>query len=114
MEFSFRVPHKPKPKGRPRLTRRGRAYTPKATVEHEQAIAQAYKDAEGPFFDGPIQVEVEYTTEDSYITITDGVGASRVRADIDNLVKATLDGLQGTAFDNDKQVVALYAFKEQT
>ena len=32
-EFSFVVPGRPQPKGRPRMSRKGRVYTPKETVE---------------------------------------------------------------------------------
>ena len=31
-EFSFVVPGRPQPKGRPRMSRKGRVYTPKETV----------------------------------------------------------------------------------
>ena len=38
----------------------------------------------------------------------------RNTADIDNLVKAALDGLQGVIFKNDKQVMELHASKQIT
>ena len=34
-----------------------------------------------------------------------------MRPDIDNLVKIVLDGLNGVAFMDDKQVIELYAIK---
>jgi len=38
-------------------------------------------------------------------------GAPPHRADIDNLIKLVLDGLQGVAYDNDSQVVYVEASK---
>jgi Holliday junction resolvase RusA-like endonuclease len=37
---------------------------------------------------------------------------TRQRGDVDNYTKALLDGLQGYAYENDKQVVELYARME--
>lgn len=46
------------------------------------------------------------------ITITEVVGIdSKLRADVDNLVKTVLDGLNGAAFEDDRQVVNIKAFK---
>ena len=41
LEHAFIVEGRPKPKGRPRMTRRGRVYTPKETLEYEAKIAEA-------------------------------------------------------------------------
>ena len=47
--YRFTIPLKPRPKPRPRLTKRGYAYTPKNYAEYEKEIATYYK---GPKFDG--------------------------------------------------------------
>jgi Holliday junction resolvase RusA-like endonuclease len=36
---------------------------------------------------------------------------SKLRGDLDNYVKSLLDGLNGVAYEDDKQVVNLKAFK---
>jgi Holliday junction resolvase RusA-like endonuclease len=36
---------------------------------------------------------------------------SKLRGDVDNYVKSLLDGLNGVAYDDDKQVVNLHAYK---
>jgi Holliday junction resolvase RusA-like endonuclease len=36
---------------------------------------------------------------------------SKLRGDVDNYVKSLLDGLNGVAYDDDKQIVNLKAFK---
>lgn len=109
MEYSFAVMGKPRVKQRPRMTRSGRTYTPQATLEAEQTIRDQYK---GPKFEGPVKVMILYMKDRQEITITDITweNTSKVRGDVDNLVKCTLDGLTGAAWDDDrivKQIVAL-------
>lgn len=109
MEYTFSVEGKPRVKQRPRMTRGGRAYTPQATVEAERSIRDQY---DGPKFEGPVKVMILYMKDHQEITITDiqWENTSKVRGDVDNLVKCTLDGLTGAAWDDDrivKQIVAL-------
>ena len=44
---------KPIPKGRPRMTRRGRVYTPARTLESEDIIRTAYT---GPKYEGDVML----------------------------------------------------------
>lgn len=109
MEYTFSVEGKPRVKQRPRMTRGGRTYTPKATLDAEQSIRDQYG---GPKFEGPVKVMILYMRDSQEITITDiqWENTSKVRGDVDNLVKCTLDGLTGAAWDDDrivKQIVAL-------
>lgn len=109
-EWTFVHDARPQVKQRPRLGRRRKAYTPYATLEAEGALANSY---DGPRFDGPVAVEVDYYVDRQVITIRewDG-GVSPLRGDIDNLVKLTLDGLQKAgAFENDKAVMSIWAEK---
>lgn len=118
MEYTFEVPGRPKSKDRPRMTRRGRAYTPEKTTLAEGHIADLYK---GPFFEGPVVVEVDYFYDKQIITVKDwamvyeddGFAPPKWQADIDNLLKLTLDALQTrqVAFRDDKQVLGLYGAK---
>jgi Holliday junction resolvase RusA-like endonuclease len=109
MEYTFSVEGKPRVKQRPRMTRRGKAYTPQATLDAEQTIRDAY---DGPKFEGPVKVLVVYKRDEQEITIRE-IGwenFSKIRGDIDNLLKCTLDGLTGAAWDDDrivKEIVAI-------
>ena len=108
---SFNIPLKPKAKGRPRATRNGGMYTDKATREYESAIRQFYIDAGLPKFDGNVQVSCTFMKDHIHVSIVSVKEESSLRSDLDNLVKALLDGLNTVAFDDDKQVVNLKAFK---
>ncbi len=100
---------KPKVKQRPRMTRRGRVFTPKETLEFEQVIKDAW---DGPTFESPVSVDIIFYKDKIKITITqEEEKKSPLRGDIDNYVKAVLDGLNGSAFIDDKQVVQIKARK---
>lgn len=86
---------KPVAKQRPRVTREG-TYTPKATRDWEDYVGFTYT---GPHFDGPVQVVLLFLLPDH-----------RPR-DLDNLCKSVLDGLNGIAWDDDKQVTLLHKRK---
>ena len=109
LEHAFIVEGRPKPKGRPRMTRRGRVYTPKETLEYEARIGEAY---DGPMFAGPILMRIAYTPEYQTIEIEEMPDAtSKLRFDLDNAIKATLDGLNGIAYPDDKLVYHIEATK---
>lgn len=113
IEFRITVPETPKSKGRPRLGRRGRVYTPVATHEAEQRIAEIWRSLEGPKFEGPVELEVDFYKGKSEIIVkvSNDIPLSGLRGDIDNYVKLVMDGLNGVAWDDDKQVVLVYAAK---
>lgn len=100
----------PKVKARPRMTRSGRAYTPEATLEFERKVREAYA---GPLFEGPVSVTIILEKESFEIRISgyDQDAPSKLRGDIDNYAKAVLDGLNKTAFDDDKYVRELVVLK---
>lgn len=111
--FTVTVEGRPKPKGRPRLGRGGRVFTPKATIEFENHIRDSYLHASGPLYDTPVEVDIVYTRAETEITITPmGEHKTALVADVDNLIKATLDGLQGAAFLNDRLVHRVTAVKQ--
>ena len=105
------IPIKPKSKGRPRAGRNG-FYTDKATKIYEQAIGKAYIESEGPFFVTPVQVNLTFMKGEVTIEIMEVEGTSSIRSDLDNLIKAVLDGLNGVAFTDDKQVVEIHSYKK--
>lgn len=84
-------------------------YTPQQTIDEERAVGLAYK---GPRHEGPVSVRID---------VYRALPASRpkrtvsepdtVTPDADNIAKAVLDGLNGVAYVDDKQVVELHVYK---
>jgi Holliday junction resolvase RusA-like endonuclease len=128
-EVSFRVEHEPRTKQRARtqiqkaafesafhqahgsIDRfrglmsgiRHRSYTPKETEEFERLVGETARAAmrgRTPF-QGPVEMEIDFEFEgDPREWPTDVTDA-----DLDNAVKAILDGLNGIAFRDDRLVV---------
>lgn len=90
------VPGRPVPKARPRVGAGGRVYTPRATREYEERAAWAARAAGMRPLAGLVAVRAVF-----YL--------SRRAGDLDNYVKALLDGLKGAAYGDDSQVAALEA-----
>lgn len=117
----FTVEGEPKGKGRPRFTKAGHAYTPKATKEYELRIRQACWRAMA-------EQKIERTDRDVHVEIFAHMpvpkswtvrqkalahaGVTRPRRpDLDNVLKAVLDGANGIAYDDDAQVHSIRARK---
>ena len=100
MILTIWVPGKPVPKGRPRLTRGGHAYTPAHTHQWESIVASAGRDVmDGrPPLSGPVLLAALFY-------------GARANADIDNLLKSVLDGLNGVVYEDDSQVQMLAAWR---
>ena len=109
----------PVPKGRPRFTRSGIAYTPSATREYEDIVRLYAKTAKIHALTGDIRAAICF-----YMPIpkswskrkkqlaTNGDIRPSVKPDIDNLTKAVLDALNGgVAYHDDKQLVELHLSK---
>lgn len=112
---SFNVFGKVRGKGRPRFTRGGRPYTPKATRDYEEAIRDAFENAPGrppEPFSGPIVVSIM-----TYRQLPKSTPKSVIREpdthkpDADNVAKVVLDALNGVAWEDDAQVVSLTVSK---
>jgi crossover junction endodeoxyribonuclease RusA len=101
---------RPQVKQRPRMTRRGKAYTPIKTHLAEDVIRDGWS---GPKFDGPLFMRAKFTSKGTEVTVGvyDGE-ASKLRGDIDNYVKLVMDGLNGTAYEDDNQIVYLEVYKQ--
>lgn len=93
MRVEFLVPGEPVPKGRPRVLRSGRTYTPARTTEYADRVNEASAAA---FPDGPILGPIKLTC--CFVMPT------RRRADVDNLLKNLMDGAIGTVYVDDSQV----------
>lgn len=81
----------PKPKGRPRVTRSGHAFTPKATREYEKLIIS------------------EWEVQHSQVTPIENPIAVRVIFHMP--IPAVLDALNGKAYHDDNQIVEISAEK---
>jgi len=119
----FQVEGTPVGKGRPKFARRGNfvsTYTPTKTRDYEELIRDAAKTAMGSA--EPIETAVMACI---YITVPIPASYSKKRSsacldgserpckkpDIDNIVKAYLDSMNGIVYKDDTQVISLHATK---
>ena len=87
-----------------------RSFTPKSTGDFESAVAEAARVAMAGRepFRVPVEIEVAFTFEgDSGLWPTDVTDA-----DLDNLEKAVLDGLNKVAYSDDRLVVRKSGIKQ--
>ena len=119
----FVVTGKPVGKGRPRASTRGgfvRMYTDAKTLGYEAAIADEAKLAMGQLepFDTPVQMQVSCYNQipkswpkKMKQEANDDERFPNVKPDLDNVVKAILDALNGVVYRDDAQVINLVATK---
>ena len=111
---------KPQGKGRPRYTVRGGhavAYTPEGTRRYEEQIRQAWQEQDDRDF-GPAALALVLT---AYYPVPSKARKAEREAmlsgqvpvtdkpDLDNLLKAVMDALNGTAYEDDKQITHINA-----
>ena len=118
INYSFEIPGVPVPKGRPRMTKSGHAYTPQHTRDYDAWVRLCWLQTGQPMSLQPLQILLKF-----YLPIPKsfrkkqrelalaGVLLPTKKPDIDNLVKAVLDGLNGLAYQDDKQIVYLETCK---
>ncbi len=121
MGLVFEVPGMPKGKGRPRFTRGGHAYTDSETRAYEKKIMDCYRQQLRDYcWPDSAYIAVKVTavypipksvTKASLAAIEDGRILPRRKPDIDNVIKAVLDSLNGIAYRDDAQVVSVYGQK---
>ncbi len=111
-QIDFTIEGKVVPKARPRFAN-GRAYTPKSTQEYEQYVKLVASRV----------CEVHACPVKLVLNIKVGMPASwskkrreamlhtpvTKRPDLDNRIKAILDGLNGVAYQDDSQVFEIHA-----
>lgn len=95
----FVVTGPPVPKGRPRLGRGGRVYTPAATEAYEKHV--------GTIATAEVSRVRGWRADWAAYAVTIGVYRSAARGDIDNYTKAILDGLNGIVWADDAAVTRL-------
>ena len=97
-------------KQRPRHKRNGHTYKAPEDRAYEEEVAMNYKtQTDGYVFQGPVSVTMLFTfikpksVKREYPTF---------KPDLDNTIKAVLDGLNGCAYRDDSQVCRLFAEKQ--
>lgn len=115
----FTVTGRPVPKGRPRKGKGGVFYTPPKTKKYERKVAEAFKSSGSRAYMGgePLIVDMRFyfkipnhTTKKEQAYILQKPYYTK-KVDLDNLEKSVLDGLNGIAFEDDRQVVIKYSEK---
>lgn len=113
-QVEFTVLGEPRGKGRPRFTRQGRTYTDSKTREYEKHVAEEYMRYCGDYQFPPESPLAVYVT--AYFGVPKSISKKKREAmlydgskpqkkpDGDNVLKIVLDGLQGVAFKDDKNV----------
>jgi Holliday junction resolvase RusA-like endonuclease len=103
----------PVAKARPRLTKAGRAYTPKETADAERAVRYALRAAGAVprAAEGPLMVRLRFVVARPP-SARKGRRWPAVRPDLDNYVKLVLDAANGLLWLDDGQIVCLHACKE--
>ena len=107
-------PFEPVPKGRPRFTRTGHAYTPKTTQEYEKKIAEYYKSQTDDFYECAIKVKLIFnmpipksTTKKNRMLIMANEIKYIKKPDLDNMCKSLTDSLNGIAYADDSLITKL-------
>lgn len=122
MQIDFTVPGRAVPKGRARVVgvgRKAHAYTPARTVAWEAKVRDACKAAMATAgqlratHDTPLAVEIiaYYSRPKGKMQHAARAVWPIVKGDIDNVAKAILDGMNGTAYVDDSQIVSLCAHR---
>jgi len=121
---TFKVDGQPRGKGRPRFARRGAfvsTYTDAKTVAYEDTVRQAAQKSMGlseplktaldAFIYISFAVPLSYSKKRKEACLN-GLERHTKKPDIDNVVKAVLDGCDKVIFENDCQIVNLYVTKK--
>ena len=115
MRYTITVKGAPRGKGRPRFTKDGHAYTDEKTREYEKLIRLTWQSK---YKESPLESNVEvkilayypipknWSRAKTYQAETELL-LPTVKPDLDNVIKAVLDGLNGVAWVDDKQVVSI-------
>ena len=116
MKVKFNINTKPIPKGRPRLGKGGKVYTPNSTKVFEEICRLSYGNRY--YFDKEyisIKIVFKFKVPKSYSKkkYSEAI-EGKIRPstnDVDNLVKSTLDGLNGKAWKDDRYIYKIEAEK---
>ena len=122
-KVAFFVPGPPVGKGRPRAFRMGkgvRMFTPEKTASYESLVAtsgHAAMEGRAPFsgaceavMEIRLQVPASWSKKRQAMALDGGLRPTK-KPDVDNVVKAVFDALNGIVWQDDVQVVALAVSK---
>lgn len=124
MEISFVIEGKPQGKARHRLTRDGHAYTPKGTREYEHRIREEFREVTAHRYEPgvafpagtPVRLIVRAyfpiprsASRRMRQAMLDGDVPCTRKPDLDNILKAVADGLNGWAYEDDVQLTRIHA-----
>jgi Holliday junction resolvase RusA-like endonuclease len=110
--YRIEIPAKPQPKQRPTVTRQGRAFTPKQTVNAEAWVRLCCTQQVGtPLVPGPVTVRLAFVMpipgsmpRREKADAIAGRKQPTTKPDWDNLAKLTADALNGIAWRDDAHV----------
>lgn len=115
-KIKFTVEGEPKGKARPRHYGK-MVYTPTATKEYEEQVGWCYKASAKEFkFSESDNISISITAyfkipksanKSSHAAMVEGSIRPLKKCDTDNIAKIILDGLNGIAYPDDKQIVSL-------
>ena len=118
MVIEITVPGAPVGKARPRVTRSGHAYTPEKTRAYEQKVKLCWKQQSGEHFPPGAGICVEIA---AYMPIPSSLSMRKQetlfgkehlkKPDLDNVIKAILDALNGCAYGDDSAIWMVTASK---
>lgn len=123
MQIMFTIYGEPVPKGRPRFSTRGKfpvAYTPEKTKNYESDVGMMAKAAMGASepLEGALEafIYVTFPVPASYSkkrteACLSGAEKHTKKPDLDNVVKAVLDGMSDIVFLSDSQITSIHATK---
>ena len=119
----FTVYGEPVAKGRPRFSTRGKfpvAYTPEKTKTYESEVgmmakvamgaSEALKGALEAFIYITFPIPPSYSKKRTEACLNDSEKHTK-RPDLDNVVKAIIDGMSEIVFLNDSQITSIHATK---
>lgn len=116
---TFTIPGRPKPKGRPRVTKWGKTYTPKDTREYEELVREICPRDE--YYEKPealeLIVEAYFPIPASWPKQRQAEAAAgnlwhTIRPDGDNIAKIICDALNGVLFEDDSQIALMHVVKQ--
>ena len=118
MRVDFIIPSQPVTKARPRFnTRTGRAFTDDKTRIFENIVSLAY-GSRHYFDDSYIRVRIKFKfdipksfSKKKRLEAIEGK-IRPTKGDIDNYIKAVLDGLNKKAWEDDRHIIGILAEKE--
>lgn len=118
MNLFTKIDITPVAKARLRVTMAGgraRAYTPKKSADYERQIAQEWaheRQSDAVRLDIVFGMPIPQSwSKKQQQAAASGLVLPAKKPDIDNLIKAVMDALNGVAYDDDNQVIELSAKK---